>query len=111
MSNPRRDFEYNCAYFLTNRLARGLPFVPCDYIIKILLGVMAKSCEHFPNIQISHYLWMANHYHMIVVTKGDPKELSGFMNLLNGETAKAVCVFLRIRNVKIWSQRFNRLDY
>ena len=107
MGNPRRYFENNCVYFLTNRLARGLPFVPCEYINKILLGIMAKSSERYPNIKISHFLWMSNHYHMIIVTKGDPREISGFMNLINGEAAKAVCAFLGIRNVKIWAQRYN----
>jgi hypothetical protein len=62
MSNPRRHFEHNCAYFLTNRLARGLPLVSCDYINNILLGGMAKACEDYPNVVISNYLWRTNHY-------------------------------------------------
>ena len=89
MGHPRRYFENKSVYFLTNRLARGLPLVPCDYINGVITGVMAKASESFPDITICNYLWMRNHYHMLVVTDGNPTDLAGFMNILNGELAKA----------------------
>ena len=107
MGHPRRYYENNSVYFITNRLARGLPLVPCKYVNNILLGIMAKASESYPGITISDYLWMSNHYHMLVVTNGDPSEISGFMNILDGEIAKAVVRFLKLKNVKVWAQRYN----
>lgn len=107
MGHPRRYFENNCVYFLTNRLARDLPFVPCQYINNILMGIIAKASTKYPNISICNYLWMRNHYHMLIVTKGNPSDIAGFMNIINGEVAKAVVIFLGRRNVKIWAQRYN----
>lgn len=107
MGHPRRYFENNCVYFLTNRLARGLPFVPSEYINNILRGILAKANTKYPNISICHYLWMRNHYHMLIVTNGNPGDIAGFMNLVNGEAAKAVVKFLGRRNVKVWGQRYN----
>ena len=107
MGHPRRYFENNSVYFITNRLARGLPLVPCKYINNILLGIMAKASEAYPSIKICNYLWMSNHYHILIVTSGDPADLAGFMNILDGETAKAVVKFLNLKNVKVWAQRYN----
>lgn len=107
MGHPRRYFENKCVYFLTNRLARGLPLVPCGYINKVIQGVMAKASESYPSITICHYLWMRNHYHILIVTDGNPFDLSAFMNILNGEIAKAVVRFLGRRNIKVWAQRYN----
>ena len=111
MGHPRRYFENNCVYFLTNRLARGLPLVPCEYINKVIYGIMAKASEKYPDITICHYLWMRNHYHLLIVTNGNPAEVAGFMNVLDGEIAKAVVKFLGDRNVKVWAQRYNCLRF
>ena len=109
MGHPRRYFENNCAYFITNRLASGLPFVPCEYVNNVIKGILAKANTKYPNINICNYLWMRNHYHMLIVTNGNPADIANFMNILNGELAKAVAIWLGKKNIKVWGQRYNCL--
>ena len=43
MGHPRRKFVHNRAYFVTNRLAEGLPLVPAKIINKLLFGLLARA--------------------------------------------------------------------
>lgn len=107
MANVRRYFPSRKAYFVTNRLAEGLPFVANDYINQMLYGVIARAKSRCPGITLCGFLFLANHYHMLLVLNGDPRQLSDFMNYVDGEIAKLVTRWLGKRNVKIWSQRYH----
>lgn len=107
MSTPLRMYHHKQVYFVTNRTAEGLPFVPCKYINFLLYGVLARACEMYPDISLVAWLFMGNHYHGIVLTKGDPAMFASFMNFVNGEIGKIVARLLRKSHTKIWAQRYH----
>lgn len=107
MGHPRRMYSAGTVYFVTNRVAEGLPFVPNNYIRLMLLGVIARASNRFEGITICSWLFMANHYHAIVILKGEPAEFAAFMNFVDGEIAKLVVRWLGKRNVRVWAQRYH----
>ena len=107
MGHPRRFFQHKSAYFVTNRLAEGLPFVANAYVEKVLGGVFARARERFPSIGICSLLVLGNHYHGVFVTKGDPADLERFFHYVHAEVAKILVRWLGKRNVKVWGQRYN----
>ncbi len=107
MSSPTRMVENRRVYFVTNRLAEGLPFVPCLYINLLILGVLARAREMYPDIVICGWLFLSNHYHGVVFTRGDPAALKDFMNFVDGEIGKIVARILGKRHSKIWAQRYH----
>ncbi|MBL7661373.1 hypothetical protein JNK13_01345 [bacterium] len=107
MGHPRRRYEHGGVYFITNRLAEGLPFVPNEYINRLILGVLSLAQEKCSDIAICALIFLQNHYHMVLVPQGDPARVKDFMNIFNGELAKMVCKLLGKRHVKIWAQRYH----
>ena len=107
MPKSRRYFPSNTAYFITNRVAEGLPFVPNRYINLMLYGVLARAAFKHPGITLCSFLFLGNHFHMILVLRSDPGELKSFMNFVDGEIAKLVVRWLGKRNVKIWAQNYH----
>ena len=107
MGHPRRMYSSGTVYFVTNRVAEGLPFVPNAYVRSMLLGVVARASSRFEGITICSWLFMANHYHAILILKGEPAEFAEFMNFVDGEIAKLTVRWLGKRNVKVWGQRYH----
>jgi hypothetical protein len=107
MGHPRRYFPAGTPYFITNRLSEGLPFVANLYINLMLFGILARACFRFRAITVCAFLFLSNHYHMIVVLRGDGSQLAGFMHYVDGEIAKLVVRWLGRRNVKVWGQRYH----
>jgi len=46
----RRSFPSNTAYFITNRVSEGHPFVPSRYINLMFYGVLARAAFKHPGI-------------------------------------------------------------
>jgi REP element-mobilizing transposase RayT len=70
----------------------------------ILLGIMGKAQAKFP-VLINHFTWMGNHYHFIL--SGNSKYISPFMNMVDGETAKALKrLYPGLFQSKVWQGRF-----
>lgn len=107
MGHPRRYFPSKSVYFITNRLADGLPFVPNEYINAFIFGILARGLFKYPGISISCFQFMQNHYHIVLVLNASADTLRDFMNFLNGELGKVVCRWLGCRNVKVWAQRYH----
>ena len=103
MARNRRYFIKNQVMFLTNRVASGLPFVSQPYMRAILEGIIARAQALYP-ITICHFLFMGNHYHMVVVC--DPELLHRFMEYVNGECAKCINRLRGISNINVWSTRY-----
>ncbi|HMO01592.1 MAG TPA: transposase [Oligoflexia bacterium] len=80
----RRD-PNNLVIHVTNQVWEGLPFVPNLTVNSIILGVLAKAQTDY-RMGISVFLFMGNHYHMILYGSGN--NVSGFMNYVDGEIAK-----------------------
>ena len=107
MAHQRRYFPSGRPYFITNRLAEGLPFVANLYINLMLFGIIVRAwSRHRSAITICAFLFLANHYHMVIVLRGDPNQLKDFMNYVDGEIAKLVVRWLGKRNCKVWAQPY-----
>lgn len=102
----RRMFRSNKPYFITNRTARGLPFVAHVFINMLLLGILARATYRYKGITLCCFIFMANHFHMVLVLNSDPKELRNFMNYVDGEIAKIVNRLLGITNQNVWAGNF-----
>lgn len=89
-------------HFVSTRTQQGLPFVAAEHMLLILEGILARATEEF-DVTLCHYLWMANHLHMIVVVH-DPEQMSGFIRYIKTESAHAVNRLLGRRNHTVWSE-------
>lgn len=103
----RRMFLNRSVYFVTNRTAEGLPFVPNAYINALLKGVLARAMHKYPGVVVSHFLFLPNHYHGVLVTKEEPSEIRNFMNYVDGELAKLIARILNKRHYKVWSAPYH----
>lgn len=106
MGNHRRMFLHKRVYFVTNRVAHGLPFVPNRAINYLLYGTITRAWHLYPSITVCGFVFLGNHYHMLLVTDGDPQELSSFMHFVNGELGKAVNRLLGRNNSNVWASRY-----
>jgi hypothetical protein len=107
MGANRRYFPSNTPYLITNRLAEGLPFVANLYINLMLFGIIARASFKHPGIIICGFLFLANHYHLVIVLRSDPDQLRDFMNYVDGEIAKLVVKWLGKKHVKVWAQQYH----
>jgi hypothetical protein len=103
----RRYFPSRKPYLVTNRTAEGLPFVANLYINLMLYGIIARARFKHPEITVCGFIFLANHYHMLLVLNGDPGALRDFMNFVDGEIAKLVVRWLAKRNYKVWAQTYH----
>ena len=87
---------------VTNRTVCGLPFVCRLYMLFIIRGIMARAQELYP-VQVCHFQWMSNHYHLIVA--GKVKYLSNFTGYLQAEIAKSVKRLTGQYQSKVWAGR------
>ena len=88
---------------VTNRTITGLPFVPKKFMEELIAGIMGKCQERF-KVQLCHFLWMGNHYHMIVA--GQAKQLSPFICQMQSEIAKMIMRLTPQYKGKVWARRF-----
>lgn len=99
---PRRRFIPGEAYFISARTAQGLPFAPQKAVQKIIKGILAKGQSLYPT-PICHYLFMGNHFHLIVVCKKS-KTLVYFYKYIKAELARAMNKLAGKRGV-MWQGR------
>ena len=92
-------------YFITTRTQSGLPMVCSHNMNAVIEGILAKALEKFP-VQLCHYKFLANHFHMVVVPL-DPGNLSNFMGYLKAEIAHAINNKLGIRKRTVFDVGFD----
>ena len=104
--NPRDRSEPNIrVVHITNRCWHGLPFVPNRMIRRAIDSIVAKAQVEY-GIEITCYLFMGNHYHMILA--GCATRVSAFANYVDGEIAKRMIRFFPGRwGPKFWQGRFH----
>ena len=107
MSRLLRKFSKGEVYFVTNRTAEGLPFVPNFLINSFVNGVLARDLARHPGIELCSYLFMGNHYHMILVLNAGGWELKSFMEYLDGEIAKFINRLRGRCNQNVWASRYD----
>ena len=98
--NPRDRSDANRrVVHVTNRCWKGLPF-SCNLFIRQTIDAVLAEAQTRYQIEIICYLFMGNHYHMILA--GGGKRVSQFMNYVDGEIAKRM---IRIYG-DIWGKGF-----
>lgn len=105
MGHQRRYYKHGETYFVTNRLAEGLPFVPNVYMNSLLYGALARAASLNPGIVICAFSVLQNHYHLLVFIKSDEAEMRSFLHDLDDELARIVKKLLGKSNTKFWGQR------
>lgn len=85
-----RKYSKGEVYFVTNRTAEGLPFVANLLINTFINGILARALVLHPGIELSAYLVMPNHYHLILVLNEGAEVLKSFMGYVDGELAKVI---------------------
>ena len=103
MRNPK-IFHHNDVLEITTRCTCGLPFTAAPFILTILEGILARAQELYP-VTISHYTFMANHFHMVLVVK-DPQDVSGFLYYFKCRTAHCINKLLGRRG-SLWDARYD----
>jgi hypothetical protein len=73
----------------------------------MVLGIIARARFKHPEITICGFIFLGNHYHMLLVLNGAPQALTEFMNFIDGEIAKLVVCWLGKRNYRVWAQRYH----
>jgi len=106
MPRLQRKFRHGETYFVTNRTARGLPFVANDFMNAILGGVLARALQLYDGIAICGWIFMGNHYHAIITITGCGMNMRSFMNYVDGEVAKCINRLMGISNQNVWAGRF-----
>jgi len=105
MRNRRhRATGNNIVVHITNRTIVGLPFRCRRHIELLILGTLGKAqSEH--RVNICHFQWMGNHYHIILA--GAAKNISPFLNIVDGEIAKFLKrLYPGLFQSKVWQGRF-----
>jgi REP element-mobilizing transposase RayT len=102
-----RMFQKDRVYFISNRTTEGLPFVPTILINIFIFGIIARAISLHPHVKVCHFIFMGNHYHLMVVLKGDPDALKGFMEYFDGETAKLINRFRGKTGHNVWTRPYD----
>jgi REP element-mobilizing transposase RayT len=102
-----RMFEKDRVYLITNRTAEGLPFVATILINLFIYGIIARAISLHPEVKVCHFIFMANHYHLLIVLKGDPDALKSFMEYFDGETAKFINRFRGRTGHNVWVKPYD----
>lgn len=105
MPRNRKYFPHNAVLFITTRTEEGLPIVSSYVNNFIILGILAKARKMY-RVRICHFLFMANHLHMILVVDS-PQDVSNFMCYLKGEISHAINRLLGRRQKTIWQDGYD----
>lgn len=101
-----RMFKQAQVYHVTNRTKQGLPFVANEYIRLLISGIITRTLELYPSISLCHGLLMTNHFHLILITKGDPKDLSCFMRYFQSEVSSLIHRLTGVTHDNLWMSRY-----
>jgi len=102
---PRKLYLSSKPCFVTSRIQSGLPLVPNSLINATLEGILAKAKILYP-VRLSHYLFMANHFHLTFVPL-DPEDASSFIKYVKAESAHAINRLLNRRQQTVWCKGFD----
>ncbi len=90
-------------FFITNRVGRGIPFIPARNIKLLMESALAKGQDLYP-VQKSGFLWMGNHYHLLI--SGTGKHVSKYVGYIQSQIAKIIKRLTNIYDIKVWPTRF-----
>ena len=100
MGRKQREIYSGQVYEICLRTRQGLPFTCRKYMKMLLLSVMARV-QRDQKVTLCHYLWMANHIHMVVISK-DREECTKFYGEIQKQLTDAVKRLLGLRHLTLW---------
>ncbi len=101
----RKYFPHNSIIFCSSRIEEGLPLVCTHNMNFIINGILAKASSMY-EVEISHYIFMGNHFHMILRVI-NPEHVQAFFRYLKTEIAHAVNRMLGRRKRTVWVDRYD----
>ena len=105
MPENRKYYVNNSVHLITARTEEGLPIVPSLFLNLLIWGILARAKKLY-RIKVCHFLFMGNHFHMIVVVE-DPEHVSDFVGYVKGEIAHVINRLLGRRRKTIWAEGYD----
>ena len=110
MGYPRRKYNKTKTFVgeFEARISEGLPLRAVPLMTRLLVGILARCQEKAP-VEIAHFTFMENHYHMILF--GEVKYYDKFFNMLNSLTARLIKKLTgQYPHGKVWERRYNVME-
>ena len=102
----RKFFTHNSVVFVTSSVREGLPLIPTSLFNFILIGILAKANSLYGGVRICHFVFMANHFHMLLVVKKQ-EDAPAFIGYVKQEISHTINRFLNRSGVSIWSDGYD----
>lgn len=90
----------NQVYEIQMRTLYGLPFRTLETVKAVMEGIVARV-QIDEKVILSNFLWMANHSHMIVVSK-DQEQFKDFYGQITKQITDAFKQFLNVEQLTLW---------
>jgi REP element-mobilizing transposase RayT len=103
MPRARRYIEAGQPYEIGFRARQGLPFTATLYMSLILSGIMARA-QRDSKVILCHFIWMANHVHMLVVAK-DAEQCKKFYEEIEKKITDSLKMLLGLDHLRLWEDR------
>lgn len=100
MPASRRQIVSNQLYELEIRTRTGLPFAALFTMRLLLASAMARAQRDY-KVVICHFIWMANHLHLLLVAK-DAQECVNFYSELMKKVTDYMKRLLEIPHLELW---------
>jgi len=105
MPSSPKLFINKQAYLVSTRTEDGLPFIPTVFVNALIQSCLAKAQTLYP-ITILAYLFMANHFHLVLVAH-NPEDVPKFVGHLKQELSHAVNRLLGRKQKTIWKAEYD----
>jgi REP element-mobilizing transposase RayT len=103
MGRKNRYLHSGLPHEICIRTKEGLPF-PCWLVVTLLLkSAMARAARE-ARVTICHFLWMANHLHLLVVVR-DAKQCELFYGELQKKITDYVKRLMGVSHLSLWEGR------
>jgi REP element-mobilizing transposase RayT len=104
MPAQRKLFQTGNVYEICTRMQQGLPLTAHPSAVTLLRGMLARAQAYYP-ITISHLVFMANHFHMIVVAQ-KPEDVANFMEYFKSQTSRVLNILFGLSG-QSWAERYD----
>lgn len=105
MSEVRKCPIHGSVVELCSSTQSGLPLAAVAYVTLLIEGILAQATTLYP-VTICHYVFMANHFHMIIVVQ-DPEKVQDFVGYVKQEIAHVLNRLCGTTGLKFWLDGFD----
>ena len=105
MPRPRKIIRNKTVVFITTSLEEGLLLPPNALVNLIIQSYLARAQTLYP-IKICHYIFLANHFHLILVVE-NPEDVPSFMERFKCEMAHAINRLIGRNKRTVWCEGYD----